>query len=42
LRKNVQEMDGCEGHFVDEDWAHGVEEYLEGAEECFAEEGVEE
>ena len=35
-------MDGSEGHFVDEDWTDGVEEDLEGAEECFAKEGVEE
>jgi len=29
-------MDRREGHFVDEDGPDGVEEDLEGAEECFA------
>lgn len=33
-------MDVGEGWAVDEHWAHGVEEDLEGAEECFAQEGV--
>ena len=35
-------MDGREGGTVDEYGADGVEEDLEGAEEGFAEEGVEE
>lgn len=35
-------MDVGEGRTVDEHWAEGVEEDLEGAEECLAQEGVEE
>ena len=35
-------MDGGEGDFIDEDGTHGVEEDLEGAEEGFSEDGVEE
>lgn len=35
-------MDAGEGDFVDEDGTDGVEEDLEGAEECFPEDGVEE
>lgn len=35
-------MDVCEWWAVDEHWAHGVEENLEGAEEGLAQEGVEE
>jgi len=42
LDEDVDEVDGGEGHGVDEDGADGVEEDLEGAEEGFAEEGVEE
>jgi len=42
LSEDVQEVDRREGDFVHEDWADGVEEDLEGAEECFSEQGVEE
>jgi hypothetical protein len=36
LCEDVEEMDACEGDFEDEDWADGVEEDLEGAEEGFS------
>ena len=42
LSEDVEEVDGREGDFVDEHGPHGVEEDLEGAEEGFAQEGVEE
>jgi len=42
LGEDVEEVDVCEGELVDEHGAEGVEEDLEGAEEGFAEEGVEE
>lgn len=42
LDEDVDEVDRGERHFVNEDWADGVEEDLEGAEEGFAEERVEE
>jgi hypothetical protein len=36
LGEDVEEVDGGEGDFVDEDGADGVEEDLEGAEEGFS------
>jgi hypothetical protein len=42
LCEDVDEVDAGEGYFVDEDGADGVEEDLEGAEEGFSEEGIEE
>lgn len=36
LSEDVEEVDWCEGDFVDEYRADGVEEDLEGAEERFA------
>jgi hypothetical protein len=39
---DIEEMDACERHSVDEDGADGVEEDLEGAEKGFSEERVEE
>lgn len=35
-------MDRCEGDFVDEDGPYSIEKNLEGAEECFSEDGIEE
>lgn len=35
-------MDVCEWWAIDEHGSHGVEEDLEGAEECLAQEGIEE
>ena len=40
--QDVSEVDACEGDFVDEDGADGVEQDLEGAEEGLSEEGIEE
>lgn len=42
LGKDVDEVDTGEGDFIHEDGADGVEEDLEGAEEGFTKEGVEE
>lgn len=42
LHYDVEEVDLCQRDLVDHHWAEGVEEDLEGAEECFAEDGVEE
>ena len=37
LGGDVDEVDACERNFVYEHGAEGVEEDLEGAEECFSE-----
>jgi len=37
LGSDVDEVDACERHFVHEHGPEGVEEDLEGAEECFSE-----
>jgi hypothetical protein len=42
LGGDVDEVDAGERHFVDKEGADGVEEDLEGAEEGFAKDGVEE
>jgi hypothetical protein len=36
LGSDVEDVDTGKGHFVDEDGPDGVEEDLEGAEECFS------
>lgn len=42
LGEDVEDVDRGEGDGVDEDGSDGVEEDLEGAEEGFSEEGIEE
>ena len=41
LYEDVESVDTCQGDSVDGHGADGVEEDLEGAEECLAENGVE-
>jgi len=42
LGSDVEDVDTGKWHFVDEDGTDGIEEDLEGAKECFAEQGVQE
>lgn len=39
---DVDEVDACERHLIYEDGAHGIEENLKGAEECFSKQRVQE